>query len=87
MVLSSVAQNRHNLYPFSFFLIEQIAEPATLVNGKMNRLRPPLTSAPALLMWQTRGRKHCIEKTGKKSLTSFPSFVATCLSAVKLVYL
>lgn len=26
------------------------------------------------------------EKAGKKSLTSYPLFVATCLSAVKLVY-
>ena len=33
-----------------FFLLSspcEIAEPATLVNGKMNGLRPTLTSAPA----------------------------------------
>ena len=46
---------------FSVFF-SSIAEPATLVNDKINRLRPPLTSVPA---------PACVTNTSMKATNTF----------------
>ena len=51
-----IGKNLDYRHKYRFQFVEQIANPAEPVNGKMNGLRPPLTASPVFADKQPRGR-------------------------------